>query len=75
MALSSHARSDEVQTLRPQVSISPKHLPVFVARHERNLRDLKACLEKPAGPFVAQVVEVKIDYAEISASAAECRPS
>lgn len=71
MALGSHSRCSEVKTFRTQVSVPTKHLPIFMPRDERNLLNLKSCLEEPTGALVAQVVEVQIDNTQVLARAGE----
>ena len=49
-----------MQGLGLQVRITPQHLPVLVAGDQRNLFDREACFEQAAGPFVPQIMKVKI---------------
>lgn len=40
-----------------QMEVTSQHLPILVARDQRDLRDVKAGLEQAAGGFVAQIVK------------------
>jgi hypothetical protein len=54
-----------VQVFWLEVRVPPQHAPILMARHHCNLLDGKASLEKPTGPFMAQIVKaqiVEIDY-------------
>ena len=54
--------------------VALQHLPVLVARDERNLFDLKASFEEAAGAFMAKVAEVKVFYPKFHAGPAERGP-
>ena len=64
---------ENVQLLGPKMRISPEHLPVLVAGDERDMFDREAGLEKAAGAFMPQVVEMQVFDLQLPAGASECR--
>jgi hypothetical protein len=47
-----------VEVLRTKLGVALQHLPVLVARHQRDLFDGEAGFEETAGALVPKVVEV-----------------
>jgi len=71
LTLNRFPHGSDVQMLRLEVCIATQHLPILVPGNESDLLNRKACFEKPACAFVAQVVEVKVFDLEFSALAAK----
>ena len=71
--LGSEACSNQVKGFRSQVRVASKHLPILVTGNERDLLDLKACLEQSAGPFMTKVMKMQVRDSEAFAGPCERR--
>lgn len=62
-----------MKSLGTQVGVASKHLPILVASDQRDLGDLKYCLEQAASPFMAKVVKMQVRYSQSFAGSGERR--
>ena len=49
-----------VKRLWLEMSVAAKHLPVLVPGDEGDLFDCESCFEEAAGPFMSEVVKLKV---------------
>lgn len=67
------ACSNQVERFWAQVGIASEHFPILVTGNERDLLDLKACLEQSAGPFMTKVMKMQVRDSEAFAGPCERR--
>ncbi len=75
MASPQHPVPDHAdERVRRDMGVALQHLPVLVARDERDLFDLETGFDEPSGAFMTQVTEVKVFNPKFHAGPAESAP-
>jgi hypothetical protein len=60
-----------MKVLWVEVSITPKHFPVFMASDHCDLFDGEAGLEQSASGFVPEIMKVQVFYAQMLTASAK----